>query len=452
MDISLHSFILAVGLVVICFIVWDGIKRARESRANPFEDELDYIDDDANILGDNMAPTDYDELEIADDLLQEHFLENIDELNIPISEAEQTSHKVLPIDDVMDPVEPNIDELSEPLIEEGICAEAEDKVSSVLTSDKELTGSTAIKQDAFVAVEKVAVKNPEAQVQQVSMQTDDEIETLMLHGQKSVPLLMEPVELGGQVDPNPPTQHELLLPEFVQQTLQDEPIVATKDEPEIETLSSILDSSLDSSLDSPLKNNLESSADTGITSNKTKPVGEYLSQREPAQEIIVINILKENQPLLSGRDLNRVFRACDMRHGEMEIFHRFEQSNAQGKIQFSVVNALKPGTFDLANMDKMETSGISLFMSLPGPIEAMEAFDAMAEVALVFARNFNASLFDESHSDLTPQTLEHYRQRIRDFLRKESARKDSSRKGNSRKETSRKDKSHASHKKAISRK
>ena len=135
-----------------------------------------------------------------------------------------------------------------------------------------------------------------------------------------------------------------------------------------------------------------------------------------AQEVFVIHVLNENG--LSGLDLRRVFTACDMRFGEMNIFHRFEKANAQGKIQFSVANSLEPGSFDMDNMDALSTSGISLFMSLPGPDNAMEAFDAMAEVALVFARNFNANLCDDSHSDLTPQTLEHYRQRIRDFSRK----------------------------------
>jgi len=132
----------------------------------------------------------------------------------------------------------------------------------------------------------------------------------------------------------------------------------------------------------------------------------------------VINILKQDGSGLLGKDLNHVFSACDMRFGEMDIFHRFEKANAQGKIQFSVANAIQPGTFDMASIDELVTPGISLFMSLPGPEKPMEAFDAMAEVALVFARNFDATLHDDTHSDLTPQTLEHYRNRIREFTRK----------------------------------
>ena len=47
MDISLHSFILAVGVVVIAFIVWDGIKKVRENRGQALDIEFEPLDSDA---------------------------------------------------------------------------------------------------------------------------------------------------------------------------------------------------------------------------------------------------------------------------------------------------------------------------------------------------------------------------------------------------------------------
>ena len=227
------------------------------------------------------------------------------------------------------------------------------------------------------------------------------IEDVQVDEKEPVPVLMEPVELGQKVEPNPPKQHELVLPELIQQTLIDEPVITEKVEKAETKKSEKTD---------PLMEYIEDV--------QAMPVGEKLSEREAAQEIFVINILKQDGQGLLGKDLKHVFQVCDMRFGEMNIFHRFEKANAQGKIQFSVVNAIEPGTFDLASMDNLVTPGISLFMSLPGPEKPMEAFDAMAEVALVFSRNFNATLHDDTHSDLTPQTLEHYRNRIREFTRK----------------------------------
>ena len=371
MDISLHSFIFVVGLVVISFIVWDGIKRVREARANRLDDSPIFNADDAEPLARVSPASSYDELEIAGDLLQGSFVgEGVDDL-VSASEGE------VPFT--------------------GIHANPEDKISaSVPASEAPLDKITpVILQEPEYSSDAFAYDKPQQSNEKLSQV---EVNTRLMNDQEAVPVLMEPVELGGQVQANPPKQHELVLPDYIQQTLQEKPISDAA--PEIDPLF-VADNNI--------------AQETLVSS---EPVGELLSQREAAQEIIVINVQKESAPLLNGADLYNVFKACDLRHGEMSAFHRFEKANAQGKIQFSVVNTLKPGVFDLNNMDNLVTPGISLFMSLPGPENPMEAFEAMSEMAQVFARNFNASLYDDSHSDLTPQTLQHYRHRIREYARK----------------------------------
>lgn len=301
-------------------------------------------------------------------------------------------------------------------------------------------------------------------------------------GRESVPMLMDPVELGGAVDPNPPQQKELTLPAQP----DPQPVLLGSDEDDYEHFSALDDDGLYPELaaqhaeqEKSLKQKLEKAEKNKPVSNQTKPiaqdkkaeklektdkpksskgsffsdrlrgdkqrdkafestaeldplfdeinthvinepqVGERLKDRPAAQEVLVINVLKDDGKPLQGRDLHHVFNVCDLRFGEMNIFHRFEQANAKGKIQFSVANGVEPGTFDPATLDESSTTGISFFMSLPGPEHPMEAFDAMLEVAHVFARNFNAELHDDSHSDLTPQTIEHCRHRIREFSRKQ---------------------------------
>jgi cell division protein ZipA len=46
----------------------------------------------------------------------------------------------------------------------------------------------------------------------------------------------------------------------------------------------------------------------------------------------------------------------------------------------------------------------------------------MARAARAVARTFDADLKDEQHSVMTAQTLEHCRQRIRDFRRRQMSR------------------------------
>ena len=383
MDISLHSFIFVVGLVVISFIVWDGIKRVREARSNRLNDDFEFTPDDAAALTRATHSTSYEELEITDDLLPGGIK------NEGFSEA-LVSHE----------------EYESPL--EGLHADLEDKIAPSL-NDAVLRAHHEIEPAPEVVQRKSAqfVYERPVEPQKRTVSESPEQPTPTISEQEAVPVLMEPVELGEQVESNPPTQHELNLPELslpenVQQTLQEDPLTCLEDDVEIDPL---------------FAQTQAIPAGDGLCAH-SELVGERLSERPAAEEIFVINVLKESTPLLNGLDIANVFKACDLRHGEMSAFHRFEKSNAQGKIQFSVVNTLKPGVFDIDDMGSLQTPGISLFMSLPGPENPMEAFDAMSEMAQVFARNFNASVYDESHSDLTPQTLEHYRHRIREFSRK----------------------------------
>lgn len=424
MDISLHSFILMIGLIVIGFIVWDGIKKVRAARANRLDQSFLH-NDQLDVLANDELPK-FDDLEIKDDLLKGGLKESSEVA--PLSDTFDyglSKPRVVKKNDTQDDQNDGFEHFSASKDEPDELSEIEEPANpSFDTSlDKPNEDKHPVeKQVPIVEKEKPKRKNKEELVaklakakaqakEQPRPSTVELVEQVEVDDKEPVPVLMESVELGQKVEPNPPTQHELVLPERIQQTLIDEPVYASQD---LENISVEVTSSDHEKSDVLMDY---------IDEVQALPVGEQLSEREAAEEIFVINILKQDGSGLAGEALNHVFKACDMRHGEMNIFHRFEKANAQGKIQFSVVNAIEPGTFDLENIDELVTPGISLFMSLPGPEKPMEAFDAMAEVALVFARNFDATLHDDTHSDLTPQTLEHYRNRIREFTRKHLSQK-----------------------------
>ena len=145
--------------------------------------------------------------------------------------------------------------------------------------------------------------------------------------------------------------------------------------------------------------------------------------RGPApQEVLVINVIARDSNGFNGADLLEVLMACDVRFGEMNIFHRHEGREGQGPVQFSVANLVKPGTFDPEHMREFYTPGVSMFLQLPGPDDPMLAFQCMAETANCLVKNLQGEMRDQDHSVLTPQTLEHYRERVRDFERRRLAR------------------------------
>lgn len=139
------------------------------------------------------------------------------------------------------------------------------------------------------------------------------------------------------------------------------------------------------------------------------------------KEIIVVNAVSKDPAGFNGEELLHILLTCDLRFGKMNIFHRYEKSNAKGAVQFSVANAVEPGTFDLNNMRSFKTPGICLFLQLPGPQDGQKALEYMVETAQCIARNLNGELRDENRSALTAQTVEHFRSRIREFDRKRMA-------------------------------
>ena len=155
-----------------------------------------------------------------------------------------------------------------------------------------------------------------------------------------------------------------------------------------------------------------------------------LKQPEPAkadqddhfqevEEVIVLNVFAKQEGGFQGAELMRLVLACGMRFGNMDIFHRHQDETGKGAIQFSMANAVKPGIFDLDNMDHFATPAVTFFMSLPGPDDIMQAFDFMLETANCVVKNLDGELRDEMHSVMTKQTVEHCRQKIRDFERRQ---------------------------------
>lgn len=146
---------------------------------------------------------------------------------------------------------------------------------------------------------------------------------------------------------------------------------------------------------------------------------ESLATRPLPSLVIVTHVVPHDENGFCGEDILYLVNSCDLRHGEKDIFHRFENEDGEGRVQFSMANSFNPGTFNPDTLLHERIYGISLFMSLPGPEKAMDAFEAMTEMASVIARNLGGDVHDETHSIMALQTIEHNRQQVRDFVRKQ---------------------------------
>ncbi|MCT8467189.1 cell division protein ZipA [Chromohalobacter canadensis] len=138
-----------------------------------------------------------------------------------------------------------------------------------------------------------------------------------------------------------------------------------------------------------------------------------------AEEVIVISVLSRDEAGFQGPDLLNLMLACGLRYcHEMGVFHRFETESDDSALQFTMVNVLKPGVFDLDDMDEFATPGVTFLMPLPSAHDSAAAFEAMFETAMVLVRNLSGELKDENRSVMTAQTVEFARQRVQEFERR----------------------------------
>jgi cell division protein ZipA len=137
-----------------------------------------------------------------------------------------------------------------------------------------------------------------------------------------------------------------------------------------------------------------------------------------AEEVLVINVVSRDTDGFKGPALLQNILESGLRFGEMDIFHRHESMAGNGEVLFSMANGVKPGTFDLDDMDHFSTRAVSFFLGLPGPRHPKQAFDLMVAAARKLSSELNGELKDDQRSVLTAQTIEHYRQRIVEFERR----------------------------------
>jgi len=138
-----------------------------------------------------------------------------------------------------------------------------------------------------------------------------------------------------------------------------------------------------------------------------------------ANEVLILYVLMPEGTDINGAMLLPSLLTLGFKYGEMNIFHRHQDSAGSGEVLFSLANMFNPGTFDLEEMDKLQTRGLSLFMTLPGPGEALQNFNLMHNAAKKLAEEFGGQVLDGQRSMLTVQTVRHYVERIREFQRQQ---------------------------------
>jgi cell division protein ZipA len=149
-----------------------------------------------------------------------------------------------------------------------------------------------------------------------------------------------------------------------------------------------------------------------------KPEEETAESESPKPEkFVVINVLALDQPF-AGQPLIDILHAAGMEFGEMNIFHKL---SGDGEPDFSLASAVEPGVFNMAGIKGFSTPGVTIFMRVHELTEPLAVLDDLLRVAESIAQELYGEIRDDTRSVMTPQTIDHCRQSIREFQYKHSA-------------------------------
>jgi len=157
------------------------------------------------------------------------------------------------------------------------------------------------------------------------------------------------------------------------------------------------------------------------TAAPAAPVAEASSRPNPVvqepKEVITVHLVAPKGYTLGGQGMLKLFNAHGLEFGEMDIFHAYGEGKEANTVQFSMANAVK-GTFNHDTVDEDDFVGFTFFLALPGPQRPLDAIDRMLKVVTSMAKYLGAEMKDEHRSVLTQQTMEHLRERVREYERR----------------------------------
>lgn len=128
------------------------------------------------------------------------------------------------------------------------------------------------------------------------------------------------------------------------------------------------------------------------------------------EKIVVLYILApENRPF-TGPAVVRAVEGADLIFGRKKVYHRVAPGDPKQQTVYGLANMVEPGWFEMARINELRTPGLSLFLSLPGPLDGVSAWDDMLRTSRRIAAELGGRLCDADRAALT----EHKAMRIRD--------------------------------------
>jgi len=139
----------------------------------------------------------------------------------------------------------------------------------------------------------------------------------------------------------------------------------------------------------------------------------------PAPDKIVTLFLQaRDNHFITGVELLDASLKSGLVFGEHGIFHRINEEDLDPV--FSMANLTNPGTFDKSTWNTIELKGVTMFMTLPGPKNALDAWDSMLATSRRLAELLHSDLLDDSRSVFTRERSLEIKEELREYERQKA--------------------------------
>lgn len=163
------------------------------------------------------------------------------------------------------------------------------------------------------------------------------------------------------------------------------------------------------------------SAETGAASASAASSDLGKRNDESFDKIVTLYLAARAGAKLHGPDIVVAAEKTGLSYGHMGVFHRLVDNHPERGPVFSVANIMKPGSFDMASIQSMETPAIAFFLTLPAPVAALDAWETMLPTAQRMAELLDGVVLDESRNALGRQRIAHIRDELRAYDRQREA-------------------------------
>lgn len=138
----------------------------------------------------------------------------------------------------------------------------------------------------------------------------------------------------------------------------------------------------------------------------------------PPDKIVTLFLQARDNHIITGVELLDASLKSGLVFGNHDIFHRIHEEDVEPV--FSMANLTKPGTFDKSAWNTIEIKGVTMFMTLPGPKNALDAWDSMLATSRRLAELLHADLLDDTQNVFTRERSMQIKEELREYERQKN--------------------------------